>query len=169
MDLAHPGTEGRDTATLEGTDRSEKLLAAERARAAEHSVRTSLDHLRHAANVVVVPVRGDDQFDDPSRIETDALQVVQGRRRVGATARVHHDPGAAANVQDDALAIPGTEERDLELIVGREVTGNRQRWNACIVSRAQLRASLKSRSDIRGRSRNTSWDTRFFVPEGDRS
>ncbi len=162
MDLAHPGPESRDVTTLERPDRGEKLLAAERARAAERSARTSLDHPRHAANVVVVPVRGDDQHDDPGRIETDAAQVFQGRRCVGATTRIHQDPGPAADVQDDALAVPGTEERDLELIVARGVTGNRHRWNACSVSRAQLRASRKSRSVIRGRSRNTIRDTRFF-------
>ncbi len=132
-------------------------------------VRASLDHPRHAANVVVVPVRGDDQHDGPSRIEIDAPQVVQGRRRVGATTRVHYDPRAGADVQNHALAIPRAEERHLELIIARRVAGNRHRWNARSVSRAQLRASWKSCSVIRGRSRNTIRDTRFFVPEGDRS
>ncbi len=112
---------------------------------------------------------GHDEHDDLRRLEAEAPQVVEGRRGIGAPARVHQNPGAAANVQNDAFSVSGTQESQLELIIPRRVTPSRHRLNAWIVSRAQLRLSRKSRSIILGGSRNTIWDTRFFVPAGDSS
>ena len=169
MDFPHPGTEGRKVATFKSMNGGEKLLVTENAGATEGGIRTCLNQTRHAANVVVVPMCSYDESDDLGRIEIEAPQIVQGRWRIGASTRINQDPGAAADVQHDTFAIPGTQKSQLELVVRRRMSRNRHRSNARIVSRAHFRPSRKSRSVILGRSRNTICDTRFFVPAGDRS
>ena len=169
MNLPQSGTDGRDVTTFKRMNRGEKLLATENTGATKSGFSTHLDHLCHAANVVVVPVCGDDEHDHLIRVEIDGPQIIQGRRRIGAPTRVHDDPCAAANVQNNALTIPRTKEGQLKLIVPRGADPSRHFLNACSISRAQLRPSRKSRSAILGRSRKTIWEMRFFVPAGDRS
>jgi hypothetical protein len=98
VDFPQPGTEGCEVTTFECVNGGQELLVAKHTGATESSVGTHLDHPRHAANMVIVPVRGHDQHDDPSRVEVDAPQVVQGGRGVSASTRVHDDPGAVADV-----------------------------------------------------------------------
>ena len=155
--------------TFKCVDGSQKLLLAENTGAREGGVLTHPDDLRHSANVVVVPVCGHDQSDDPGWLEAQVPQIRQSYRRIGTAARVYQDPHSAPDMQYDALAAAGPKESELELVVTRGVGQSFHRPNARIALLAQVLPSRKSRSVILGRSRNTICDTRFFVPPGDRS
>ena len=72
--------------SFKSTDGSQKLLLAEHAGAAESGIGTHLDHLRDAANVIIVPVRGHNQYDNAGRIEAERPQVFQGCGRISAAA-----------------------------------------------------------------------------------
>ena len=91
--------------SFKSTDCSQKLLLAEHAGAAESGIGTHLDHLRDAANVIIVPMRGHNQYDNARRIEAERPQVRQGCWRIGAAARVHQDPGSVADVQIDGMCL----------------------------------------------------------------
>ena len=117
MNLANAGTGRGDTAAFQGADDGQELLATECAGAAEDGLTAGFDQPRHAADVIVVPVARHDQGDGPGRIDADAFQVAQrSRRAVRIQAGVDEDPDAAADVEDDALAVAGAEKRELEFV-----------------------------------------------------
>ena len=131
---------------------------------------TRFDHLRHPAYVIVVPVGGYDQKNVPGRINAHAFQVSQGSRRpIPVKAGVNEDPCAVTHVDSDALAVAGTEKRDFELVPPGRATGSCHKSSARIVSCAHASPSRRSVPVIAGRSRNTIWETRFFVPAAERS
>ena len=169
MHLSQSGTEGPDVTTVESMNCREKLLATENTCATEPGSLANLDEPRHAANVIVVPMRGDDELNGLNGVDTEAAEIIQSGRCIGTSARIDHKPSAAADVQDDALAVPRTEKGQFELIVPWGLCANRHSLSARNVSRAHSLPSRKSRSVILGRSRNTIWDTRLFVPAGRRS
>ncbi len=121
--------------------------------------------------------------DDLREREFDLLFAVEPEARPAGQQQAQEEisktcsaPGYPRTVVEAALRVApadqpprGPKSVTSKLVVGRRMTGTRHRWNARRISRAQLRASWKSCSVIRGRSRNTIWDTRFFVPEGDLS
>ena len=148
----------------------EKLLSAQCCCAAEVGALAGFDQLRHAAHVVVVPVRGDDQADSFSHVNVDALQVSQcARRSLDIDARVDDRPDAIACMKDDALSVSRAEKRKLELASFRRRSGNCHGLSDRAMFCAQASLSAKSLLVTTGRSRNTICDTRFFVPAGDRS
>ena len=111
-----------------------------------------------------------DQGDGLGRIDADAFQVAQRPRSgVRIEAGVDKDPDATADVKDDALAVAGAEKRELEFVFWWRRFRVRHGSNDRIVSRAHALPARRSASVIVGRSRNTIWDTRFFVPAGERS
>ena len=57
--------------TFKSMDCSQKLLMAEHARTAEGGIGTHFDHVRDAANVIVVPVRGHNHHYNLGWIESE--------------------------------------------------------------------------------------------------
>lgn len=169
MQFSQAGTEGPDVTTLKSMHCREELLVTEDTCAAEPGSLADLDEPRHAANVIVVPMRRDDELNGLCGVDTEASEIVQSSGCVGASAGVDHNPHASADVQYDALAVPRAEEGQLELIISRRLCADRHSLSARDVSRAHSLPSRKSRSVILGRSRNHICDTRLFVPAGDRS
>ena len=76
MNLAHTGARNSSVTTLQGVDRGQKLRLAESAGTTEVSVPASLHQLRHAANVIVVPMCCDNQCNLLGRIKTEAFEVL---------------------------------------------------------------------------------------------
>ena len=168
MELPDTGASDGEMAAFQRIDGGEELRAAQRAGAAERGVATGFEEFRHASYVVVVPVRRDDQVDGAIRIEVEAFQIIQcARRSVDAETGIDGHPNAAADVQDDAFTVAGSEEGDFELVVARRPIGHGA--SARAMSSAHARAFRRSDSVITGRSRNTICDTRFLVPATERS
>lgn len=120
--------------------------------------------------MIVVPVGGYDQKDILGRIDAYAFQVSQGSRRpVPVKAGVNEDPCAVTDVDSDALAVAGTEKRDFELVSSWRTASPGHKSSARIVSCAHASPYRRSVLVIAGRSRNTIWETRFFVPVAERS
>ena len=156
VNLSQPGAGDREVAAFQGADSGEKLLLAQHAGAAESGLLADFDLFLYSAYVIVVPVGRHDQSDGLSRIDTDALQVPQGSRRsVRIKAGVNEDPDAAADMQDDALAVAGTEKREFELAFARRRSRLRHRPSDRMVSSAHASPSRKSVLVMAGRSRNT--------------
>lgn len=106
MQFSQAGTESPDVTTFQGMHRREELHVTEDAGAAEPGSLADLDEPRHAANVIVVPVRRDDELNGLCGIDTEASEIIQSSRCVGASARVDDNPDASADVQNDALTVP---------------------------------------------------------------
>ena len=120
--------------------------------------------------MVVVPVSRHDQNDNFGRIEAEVLQIGQSvRSAVLVDAGVDDHPFTVADMHDDALAVPRAEKRKFDLVVSRRRFRRRHSPNDRIVSRAHALPARRSASVIAGRSRNTIWETRFLVPEAERS
>ena len=170
MDFPNAGADDGEVAPVQSIDGGQELLAAQRAGAAEGRLSADFHELRDAADMVVVPVGRHDQMDGPGRVQTDAFQVRRGARLpIGVQAGVDDHPGAAADVQDDALSVARPEERDFELVVAWRPANPGHDPNARSVSSAHASASRRSAAVIAGRSRNTICDTRFLVPVTERS
>ena len=169
MHFSQSGPEGPDVTPLERMNRREKLLATEDACAAESRSLADLNEARHAANVIVVPVSRDDKLNGLCGVDTEAVEIIESGRCVGASARVDHQPCAATDVHYDALTVPRAEEGQLELVISWRLCADRHSLSARNVSRAHSLPSRKSLWVILGKSRNTICDTRLFVPARDRS
>ena len=170
VNLAKSRTGCRRGMGFKRTDDFEELFAAEHAGATELGVGARCNQARHSSDMVVVPMRRDDQGDSLRWIHAESVQVLDGDRGVLLVdARVDDDPRTVADMQHDTLAIAGPEEGDLELVLARRHSRIRHNFNARTVSRAQVRPSRRSEGVIAGRSRNTICDTRFLVPLKDRS
>ena len=170
MNFTNPGTGDGKVPLFQCVYGGEKFFPAQYAGATENRLVADFDQLRHPADVIVVPVGRHDQHDGPGGVDADAFQIPQGPRRSGRVdTGVDEDPRAIADVQDDALAIAGTEKCEFELACSRRPLRFRHSPSDRIVSRAHSRPSRKSALVTPGRSRNTIWDTRFFVPDAERS
>lgn len=169
MQFSQAGTEGPDVTTLKSMHCREELLVTEDTCTAEPGSLADLDEPRHAANVIVVPMRRNDELDVLCRVGTEASEILQSGWCIGTPARVDHNPDAVADVQNDALTIPRDEKSQLELIIPWRRCADRHSLNARNVSRAHSLPSWRSRSVILGISRNHISDTRLFVPARERS
>ena len=170
MDLPNPGTGAGKGAAFQGADDGKKFLATERASATESRSVAGFNQLRHAADVIVVPMGRDDQNDSFGRIKAKVFQIAQGSRRAALVdAGIDDDPRAVADMQNDALAVPGAEQREFELVAPRRRFRRRHDPNDRSVCRAHSLPARRSASVTAGRSRNTIWDTRFLVPAAERS
>ena len=119
--------------------------------------------------MIVVPMSRYDQPDCRGGVDPDTLQVPQGMRSpVGIEAGVNDDPGAVADMQDDALSITRTEDGDLEVPGPRRPFLLSHGLSDREIRSAHFRPSSKSAAVILGRSRKTICETRF-VPDGERS
>jgi len=78
--FAQPGSSSGKMPTFQRPHQGEELLVAESARTTKLGAGAQLDQPRHPANMIVMPVRRDDQSNTLSRLETDALQIAQGSR-----------------------------------------------------------------------------------------
>lgn len=93
-----------------------ELVVLEGDRAGETRPRASGQNVRDAPDVVVVPVRGHQEPDGPGGIDVQGLEVVERRHAARLHARVDHHPLAHAQMDQKALAVSGTEGRELDLV-----------------------------------------------------
>ena len=116
---------GRERApSIEGMNRGEKLFSTERSSARELGIRAGVHELRHATNMIVVPMCGNDQSDSGRGVDTDRQQIIQRLWFPGISdARIHDDPPALTNVYDDTLAVARSQKREFDLIRARSGIG----------------------------------------------
>ena len=119
----------------------------------------------HSSYVIVVPVSCDHQDHGACWIDSHIGQIAQ-RLRVTrfVFAGIYHDPLALANVKNDGLAIPRTDQRNLYYVEWWWHSIGRHRPSKRRVSVAHSDASSRSALVTTGKSRKTIWETLRFVP-----
>jgi len=97
-----------------------ELLGRERGGAGEHGLGARLDQGSEPLDVIVVPVRREDEVDTTRRVAAERAKVVEGcgGGRAGRLAAVDGEPMVATEVDQGALAKTRPEQRELELIGG---------------------------------------------------
>lgn len=93
-----------------------KLVGCERTRADERGLGCQFEKAGETPNVVVVPMRSDEQFDGV-QIDAKGRQVRhRGWLSILADAGVYDEPLAVADMDNDALSLTWPKERDLNLV-----------------------------------------------------
>ena len=153
-------------------NRGKKLVSTKRSSAREGRIRARVHELRHSANVIVVPMRSNNQSDSGRRVDADREQIIQGLWLAGISdAGIHDDPPALTNVYDDTFAVARSQKRNFDLIRARgncRLTDSRHSPKAAWIRAAQALPACSSLRLIAGRSRNTIKDVRSFCPNAER-
>ena len=88
--------------------------------AAKVCVLAHVDELRHASDVVVVPVGCDDQSDSTVRLDANCLEVFQRLRfPCIVDAGIHDYPATLTYVYDDTLAVARSQQGNFDLVFAR--------------------------------------------------
>ena len=155
-------------AGFQGISSREEFLGEERIGTTKLGLAADFDESCHSAYVIVVPVSRYDEINPLRRVYSDALEILQGTRlSLSVDAGVDDHPATVARMEDDALPVAGAKQHNLNLILvggSYRSVGFSHRLKAARILRAHSSPSRRSDSVIAGRSRNTIWETRFFVP-----
>ena len=159
MNFANTGTATRERVPLQTTDRLEELHFSQGRCAAEPRVPAQADDIRHPANVIVVPMGGNNQIHSVRRAYSDTLEVGQSlRSSTTIDAGIDNDPRSVTEVHDNTLAVPRPEDGNFDFVrTGRAVLDRRcsHRLNAVAILAAHTSAARRSDLATAGRSRNT--------------
>ena len=120
LELAHPRSTGERASSVESVYRRQKLSLPKRTSTAELGLSAGVYQLVHPANVIVVPVSGDDQLDCLRRVDAHAQKVIQrlGFPRI-VDAGIDDEPATFSDVYYDALAVAWPQQRNFDLVIER--------------------------------------------------